>query len=169
MCSKDDVNSPVWAFPVSVICPPISEYLGIREQRRPATLADCRQYVRIKNDWRGVRLEGCRSPRRNVTAHQRRPVLRFGINSGTTISSNVKTAISIDNRLLQEADETARLMGLSRSRLFALAIGEFLKRQRREQMLLRLNEVYANGAEPVEKRLLNEIRSKVGSTVKERW
>jgi metal-responsive CopG/Arc/MetJ family transcriptional regulator len=81
----------------------------------------------------------------------------------------VKTAISIDNRLLQEADETARLMGLSRSRLFALAIGEFLKRQRREQMLLRLNEVYANGAEPVEKRLLNEIRSKVGSTVKERW
>jgi metal-responsive CopG/Arc/MetJ family transcriptional regulator len=40
----------------------------------------------------------------------------------------MKTAISIDDRLLREADEAARLMGLSRSRLFALAVGEFLKR-----------------------------------------
>ncbi len=56
----------------------------------------------------------------------------------------MKTAISIDDALLQEADEAARRMGLSRSRLFALAVGDFLERQRREQMLRRLNEVYAN-------------------------
>jgi hypothetical protein len=29
---------------------------------------------------------------------------------------------------LQEADETALLMGLSRSRLFSLAVGDFLQR-----------------------------------------
>jgi len=46
----------------------------------------------------------------------------------------MKTAISIDDRLLQEADETAQLMGLSRSRLFALAVGNFLGQRRREQM-----------------------------------
>ena len=83
--------------------------------------------------------------------------------------SNMKTAISIDDGLLREADETARLMGLSRSRLFAVAVGEFLKRQRQEQMLLRLNEVYAKGMQPVEKRLLNRIKAKVRRTVKERW
>ena len=83
--------------------------------------------------------------------------------------SNMKTAISIDDGLLQEADKTARLMGLSRSRLFAVAVGEFLKRQRQEQMLLRLNEVYAKGMQPVEKRLLNRIKAKVRRTVKERW
>ena len=33
----------------------------------------------------------------------------------------MKTSISIDDRLLREADETARMMGASRSRLFALA------------------------------------------------
>ncbi len=71
--------------------------------------------------------------------------------------------------LLQEADETARLLGLSRSRLFALAVGDFLRRQRQEQMLLRLNEVYAKGMEPAEKRLLNRIKTKVRRTVKERW
>jgi metal-responsive CopG/Arc/MetJ family transcriptional regulator len=81
----------------------------------------------------------------------------------------MKTAISIDDGLLQEADETARQMGLSRSRLFALAVGDFLHRQRQEQMLLRLNEVYANSMEPAEKRLLNKMKTKVQRTVKDRW
>jgi metal-responsive CopG/Arc/MetJ family transcriptional regulator len=88
-----------------------------------------------------------------------------GINIGTTM----KTAISIDDGLLQQADETARLMGLSRSRLFALAVGDFLNRQRQDQMLQRLNEVYANEPEAGEKVLLKRIKAKVGSTVQERW
>ena len=81
----------------------------------------------------------------------------------------MKTAISIDDGLLQEADETARLMGLSRSRLFSLAVGDFLQRQRREQMLLRLNEVYSDGLEPAEKPLLKGIKAKVRRVVKQRW
>lgn len=81
----------------------------------------------------------------------------------------MKTAISIDDGLLQEADETARRMGLSRSRLFAMAVGDFLQLKRREQMLLRLNEVYAEGMETAETPLLKGIRAKVRRTVKERW
>ena len=81
----------------------------------------------------------------------------------------MKTAISIDDGLLQEVDETARLMGLSRSRLFALAVSDFLQRQRLEQMLVRLNEVYAGGMEPAEQPLLKGIKAKVRRAVKERW
>jgi metal-responsive CopG/Arc/MetJ family transcriptional regulator len=81
----------------------------------------------------------------------------------------MKTAISINDGLLREADEAARLMRLSRSGLFALAVGEFLKRRRREEVLLRLNEVYANGVDPAEKRLADRIKSKLRPTVKERW
>jgi metal-responsive CopG/Arc/MetJ family transcriptional regulator len=81
----------------------------------------------------------------------------------------MKTAISISDELLHDADETARSMGLSRSRLFALAVGDFLQRKREEQMLLQLNEVYANGMEPAEKRILKGIKAKAGRTVKERW
>ena len=55
------------------------------------------------------------------------------------------------------------------SALFALALGEFLKRQRREEMLLRLNEVYANGVDPAEKRLVAGIKPKLRPAVKERW
>jgi metal-responsive CopG/Arc/MetJ family transcriptional regulator len=81
----------------------------------------------------------------------------------------MKTAISIDDGLLREADQTARLMGLSRSRLFALAVGDFLQRHRAEEMLRRLNEVYGTHVEPAEKRLLRGIKAKVRRTVKERW
>ena len=81
----------------------------------------------------------------------------------------MKTAISIDDGLLREADETARRMGLSRSRLFALAVGDFLQRRRQEQILLRLNEVYARGIAPGEKRVLKSIKATVRATVKERW
>ena len=97
------------------------------------------------------------------------PVLPFGANFGITFSSNMKTAISIDDGLLRDVDETARRMGLSRSRVFALAVGEFMRRERREQMLARLNEVYAKEVEPSEKRLLKSIKAKVRPTVKDRW
>jgi antitoxin MazE6 len=91
--------------------------------------------------------------------------VKYGINNGDTM----KTAISIDDNLLHEADAAARQMGLSRSRLFALAVADFMQRQRQEQMLLRLNEVYANGLEPAEKRLLKGIKAKVRRTLKDRW
>jgi len=79
----------------------------------------------------------------------------------------MKTVISIDDGLLEQADQTARLMGLSRSRLFATAVRDFLQRQQQEQMLLRLNEVYASQPEPAENRLLKGIKAKVRQTIKE--
>jgi metal-responsive CopG/Arc/MetJ family transcriptional regulator len=81
----------------------------------------------------------------------------------------VKTAISIDDGLLHEADEAARSLGLSRSRLFAMAVGDFLQRRRRERMLVQLNEVYAGSAEASEKRLVKGIKGQVRATVKDRW
>jgi predicted transcriptional regulator len=110
----------------------------------------------------------------NFIACAKQVGIPIGAKVSIILGSNMKTAISIDDGLLQEADETARLMGLSRSRLFAIAVGDFLERQRQERMLLRLNEVYANAAEqaekdPAEKRLLNGIKAKVRRTVKDRW
>lgn len=94
---------------------------------------------------------------------------RLGRNFGITVSRNVKTAISIDSDLLQAADETARQMGLNRSRFFALAVNDFLKRQQQEHMLRQLNEVYTKTVEPAEKRLLKGIKARVRRTIKERW
>lgn len=81
----------------------------------------------------------------------------------------MKTAISIDDDLLQEADEAAHSMGLSRSRLFARAVGDFLQRNREEQMLRQLNEAYGGDTSRSEKQLLKSIKAKVRPVVKDRW
>ena len=50
----------------------------------------------------------------------------------TVVPVDVKTAISLDSHLLSEADRTARAMGLSRSRLFSLALDAYLRNRRQE-------------------------------------
>jgi len=81
----------------------------------------------------------------------------------------MKTAISLDDDLLHEADKTARQMGLSRSRLFALALQNYLTERRREKMLEQLNQAYADGPTVAEKRMTAKIKSKFRSTIKDRW
>jgi len=81
----------------------------------------------------------------------------------------MKIAISIEPGLLDEADRTAVLMRVSRSRFFAGAVRGFIGRQRKEQMLIRLNDVYAKSPVPAEIRVLKGIKAKARATVKERW
>jgi antitoxin MazE6 len=81
----------------------------------------------------------------------------------------MKTAISIGDWLFREADEAARLLGLSRSRLFPQAMGDFLQRQRLDQMLTQLNKVYAEEAQPDERPVLRGMKARVRRTVKDRW
>lgn len=80
----------------------------------------------------------------------------------------MKTAISIENELLHQADDAARRMGLSRSGFFAEAVRDFLNKERREQMVRTLNEVYAGGMDQSDARILKGIKRKVRNAVKER-
>jgi predicted transcriptional regulator len=84
-----------------------------------------------------------------------------GMNFGIINAYTMKTAVSLDDDLLHQADEAARQMGLSRSRLFAAAISEFLHWKKQEKMLRQLKDIYAGGATAVEKRLLKGMKSKV--------
>jgi metal-responsive CopG/Arc/MetJ family transcriptional regulator len=80
----------------------------------------------------------------------------------------MKTAISVDDQLLSEADSAAREMGLSRSRLIATALEAYLRRRRQDEITARLNEVYAE-PDPEEARLLKLMKAKFRSTIKESW
>jgi metal-responsive CopG/Arc/MetJ family transcriptional regulator len=55
----------------------------------------------------------------------------------------MKTAISIPDHLFEEAEETARRLGVSRSQLYCKAIEAFLEAHRRDGVTARLDEVYA--------------------------
>ena len=67
----------------------------------------------------------------------------------------MKTAISLPDALYEDAEKTARAMGIPRSQLFARALSEFLKRHKREEITQRLNEVY----EKVENQTTPELRA----------
>lgn len=54
----------------------------------------------------------------------------------------MKTAISIPDDLFQAADELAIELGVSRSKLYATAVAEYLDRRRDERITELLDEVY---------------------------
>jgi len=54
----------------------------------------------------------------------------------------MKTAVSVPDELFRLAETTARRLRVSRSKLYATAIAEFLQRQQTDTVTERLNEVY---------------------------
>ncbi len=56
----------------------------------------------------------------------------------------METAISLPDVVFEQAEALAQQLGLSRSELYTKALQAYLKRYNREQMLLKLNQVYAS-------------------------
>jgi len=56
----------------------------------------------------------------------------------------MKTAISLPDRLYTDAEKTAKAMGVPRSRLYAIALEEFIKRHKKERITKQLDELYAD-------------------------
>jgi metal-responsive CopG/Arc/MetJ family transcriptional regulator len=61
----------------------------------------------------------------------------------------MKTAISLPDKLFEEADGFARQTGVSRSELYAAALTEYLARRNSERITARLNAVYGAVSAPV--------------------
>lgn len=55
----------------------------------------------------------------------------------------MKTAISLPDELFRAGDALAKRMKVSRSELYARALGEYLTKHRADQVTQRLNAVYA--------------------------
>jgi hypothetical protein len=55
----------------------------------------------------------------------------------------VKTAVSLPDEIFLQAEATAKKLRISRSKLYASAISEYLKRHRDDSVTERLNQVYS--------------------------
>lgn len=71
--------------------------------------------------------------------------LDFGYNFFYTIF--MKTAISIPDALFKSAEKTAKTIGISRSRLFTMAIEAFLSHRNSSQVTEALNRIYPDSAD----------------------
>ena len=90
---------------------------------------------------------------------------RLGVKRG--ITGSMKTAISVENSLMEEADNAARDLGLSRSGLIAEALREYLKRRRRARVSEQLNQAHSDVADLGERQLVRKLRMKLPA--RDRW
>lgn len=72
----------------------------------------------------------------------------------------VKTAISIQKSLFQRAEEIAKEMKISRSRLFVLAVEDFIRRYQNQLLLDEINSAYSDSPEQNEEDDFRRIQRK---------
>jgi predicted transcriptional regulator len=83
--------------------------------------------------------------------------------------SNTKTAISLDDALFQKAEQVAQELSLSRSRLYSLAIEEFVERYENKRLLQQINEAVADSVDEEDQRFLEQIRRYQGRIINDEW
>ena len=71
---------------------------------------------------------------------------------------NVKTAISIRKALFEQAEDLVRKLKVSRSRLFALALEDYIRRQQNQELLAQTNAAYADEPDSAERTLRSKAR-----------
>ena len=72
--------------------------------------------------------------------------------------ANVKTAISLKKALLEQVDSLAQEMDMPRSRLFVLAVEEFLQRRENERLLEAINKAYSEPPSEEDEKYLQAIQ-----------
>jgi metal-responsive CopG/Arc/MetJ family transcriptional regulator len=78
----------------------------------------------------------------------------------------MKTAVSMPDNLFRQAEAAARRLRVSRSRLYATALAEFLDRQQTNTVTERLNELYSRQPARVDAAL---HRAQIKSLDKNSW
>ncbi len=82
---------------------------------------------------------------------------------------SIKTAISIDKSLFTQANALAHKMKVSRSRLFVIALEDYMRQQENRKLLEEVNAVYANEPSGEEKELLRKMRKSSRRLVEGQW
>jgi metal-responsive CopG/Arc/MetJ family transcriptional regulator len=78
----------------------------------------------------------------------------------------MKTAVSVPDEIFRQAEAAAKKLRVSRSKLYAAAISEYLDRHRAEWVTERLNQVYSQEDSMLDPALK---RAALKTLAKERW
>ena len=82
----------------------------------------------------------------------------------------VKTAISLDEELLLKVNSLADNLHVSRSKVFTMAVQDYLKKQENQSLLAQLNEAYEDFPDEEESGVLKSMRVKHNKIIEqESW
>lgn len=81
----------------------------------------------------------------------------------------IKTAISIEKNLFDQAELTARSMKVSRSKLVAIALQTFIEKRKNREMLEQINAAYSDEPDAEEETLRQKSRQQHRRILEETW
>ena len=81
---------------------------------------------------------------------------------------NIKTAISIEKPIFDQVNDLAKILNISRSRLFAIAAQEYIQRHTNIELLQAINEAYDDlpDDDPI---IVDKMRPRHLKMVKDQW
>ena len=82
---------------------------------------------------------------------------------------SVKTAISIEKNLFDQAEIIAHTMKVSRSKLFVMALQDFIEHQKNKEMLAQINAAYSDEPDATEQTLRRKSRAQHRRIVEGNW
>lgn len=82
---------------------------------------------------------------------------------------SIRIAISIDKALFVRANALARKLKVSRSRLFVIALEDFIREQENRELLEKINAVYENEPDEPEKILRRKSRKSHRRLIEGQW
>ncbi len=83
--------------------------------------------------------------------------------------AHIKTAISLQESLFQQVDHLAHEMKVSRSRLFVLALEDYVRRHQNRQLLEKINQAYKDPNDANERKRLRKTRRLHRRVIEGEW
>jgi metal-responsive CopG/Arc/MetJ family transcriptional regulator len=83
--------------------------------------------------------------------------------------ANIKTAISLQKTLFEQVETLAHEMKISRSRLFVMALEEYVHRHQNRRLLEKINQAYQSHSEATEQKHLRKMKRLHRRVVENEW
>lgn len=83
--------------------------------------------------------------------------------------TSIKTAISIREPLFKQVEALASELNISRSKVFVLAVEEFIKKYQNRQLLEEINRAYDDLPDTAEQLYLGKVRRQQRKLVEGEW
>ncbi|MBU0462744.1 MAG: ribbon-helix-helix domain-containing protein [Proteobacteria bacterium] len=86
------------------------------------------------------------------------------------MATSVKTAISIQEELFKEVNRLARELNVSRSKLFVMAVQDYIKKHESQNLLFQINKAFSDLSDSDELKVHSKMRQKQAKNLEsESW
>jgi metal-responsive CopG/Arc/MetJ family transcriptional regulator len=83
--------------------------------------------------------------------------------------ANIKTAISLQKSLFEQVNDLAHEMKVSRSRLFVMALEDYVHRHQNKRLLEKINHAYQGQSDATEQKRMRKIKRLHRAVVENEW